>query len=91
MFQQHGTATNLAAWQTSPALNGTLMTVDVVHPGARYSYDLSRWLPNGVLVSDESPYRLAQVIGRDGRTLELAISDNHGALVGTFKPAAMAA
>lgn len=91
MYQQHGTATNLAAWQTSPALNGTLMTVDVVHPSTRYSYDISRWLPNGVLVSAESPYRLAQVIGRDGRTLELTISDKDGTLVGSFKPAAMAA
>ena len=91
MAGQAGTHTPLAAWQTSAALNGTLLTVDVVHPNQRYSYDMSRFLPNGLLVSDESPYRLAQVIGRDGRTLELTISDRNGGLVGSVKPAVMAA
>lgn len=91
MAGQTGTHTPLAAWQTSPALNGTLLTVDVVHPNQRYSYDMGRFLPNGLLVSDESPYRLAQVIGRDGRTLELTVTDKDGGLVGSVKPAVMAA
>ena len=73
---------------TSPALTGRLLNIDVTRGDTLYSYDLTGFLPDGLLVEDESPYRLTQVLDNDHRTLVLGIYDNEGQLVGEFAPAA---
>lgn len=77
--------TLLSVGQTSAALNGRLMHIDVLTRQARYSYDLTQFMPNGLLVQDESPYKLKQIL--DGNTLKLYIQDVHGGYVGSFSPA----
>lgn len=87
MLNRHTTVTDIAPVATSGAISGTLLNIDVVRQGTRYSYDLANFMPNGLLVEDESPYGLKQVLGADSRTLELVITDNTGAIVGSFRPA----
>lgn len=79
--------TVLNTGQVSPALNGTLMHIDVLTRQFRYAYDLTNFLPNGLLVQDESPYKLKQIL--DGNTLKLYIQDVHGGYVASFNPAAV--
>jgi hypothetical protein len=81
-----GTVTDIAPFKTSGPLSGKLLTIDVVRSGQRYSYDLTPFQPKGLLVEDESPYTLKQVLGTDGKTLELVISDNSNSIVGSIRP-----
>ncbi len=73
--------------RTSPVLNGRLRTIDVLREDGRFSYDMVPFWPNGLLVSDESPYQLRQVLDHDGVTLLLLIRDNTGADVVEVHPA----
>lgn len=82
-------AVDLNPGATSAQLTGRLLNIDVTRGGALYSYDLIGYLPNGLLVEDESPYRLTQVLATDHQTLVLGIYDNEGQLVGEFDPAAV--
>jgi hypothetical protein len=87
MLQSRTNVTTLNPGTLSGALNGSLLNIDLIRAGVRYSYDLTRFMPNGVLVAAESPYQLQQVLDHDGRTLVLVISDNTGEEVGSFRPA----
>jgi hypothetical protein len=83
-----GKMTALSPGATSAPLTGTLLTIDVIREKVRYSYDLTNWLPTGVLVKDESPYQLKQVMDGDpGKTMLLVIQDSSGEKVAEFRPA----
>lgn len=82
-----GTTADLPAGATTAALEGTLLTMDVVGGAARLSYDFSAYLPNGLWVEDESPYDLLLALGSDSKTMELVVRDNTGDEVGSFAPA----
>lgn len=69
--------------ETSPALEGTLLTMDLFINNTRYSADLTKYLPNGLWVEDESPYRVVGVVAKDGRHI-LHIDDNDGKQVDEF-------
>ncbi|MBD2562719.1 MULTISPECIES: hypothetical protein [Nostoc] len=65
---------------SSPAISGTLLTIDIDTLDSRYnpvtkSYDFTQYLPNGLWVEHESPYTLKIVIGNDSTTLLLRITD----------------
>jgi hypothetical protein len=70
--------------QTSAAIAGTLLSIDVAINGAQYTADFTNYLPNGVWVQDESPYRVAAVVDGNGQHL-LNIQDNHGQTVDEFR------
>lgn len=82
-----GRTVQIPAFGTSGPISGRLLTIDVVRQGERTSYDMANFWPNGLLVEDESPYFLKQVLDRDGRTQVLVITDNRHQEVGTVRPA----
>lgn len=86
LAQRKVAVTALPPAQETRALTGRLLNIDVLRRDARYSYDLSRVLPNLLLVDTESPYELQQVLDANGLSLDLVISDNEGARVGNFRP-----
>jgi hypothetical protein len=73
---QKGHDISLPANQTSGSINGTLLTIDIVHANQQNSYDLTN--NPALLVNAESPYRLTQVA--QSGTLLLVISDNQGVI-----------
>lgn len=77
----------LAIGQTSPRLDGVLRTIDIV-TDQRRSYDLLGYHQPLILVTDESPYRIHQVIA-DGHVV-LQLRDNAGELVLQRRPEAVA-
>ena len=82
-----GREEDVAAHATSTALNGVLLTIDFVQPGAdNVSFDFTNYLPTGLWVEDESPYRLSLLTDGSGN-LSLLIRDNAGEKVGEFRPA----
>lgn len=82
-----GGTEDLRTGATTAALDGVLLTIDVVSPNGRLSYDFTGLLPNGLLVEDESPYDLRLALGHDSTTMELVMRDNTGDEVGSYAPA----
>jgi len=85
--QNQAKEVDIPPFKTSDPLSGTLLTIDVVSKTQRWSYDLTGYQPNGLWVKDESPYTLLQVLGHNGKTMELVVRDNAGDTVADFVPA----
>jgi hypothetical protein len=74
----------VSGMQTSAALDGTLLSMDLFINGTRYSVDFTNYLPNGLWVQEESPYRVVGVLDGNGQHV-LHIQDNGGDPVVEFQ------
>jgi len=80
-----GTSITVPGMTTSAELEGTLLTMDLVIDGTNYSVDLTNYLPNGVWVQDENPYRVKGILDKDGQHLLMHIADKDHEKVDEFK------
>jgi hypothetical protein len=74
--------------QTSTTILGRLLTIDVILLQKRYSYDFTLYLPHGIWVDYESPYRL-KIALTGGKVPILVVSDKNNSVVDQFSPSFM--
>ena len=74
----------VSGMQTSAALDGTLLSMDLFINNDRYSTDFTNYLSDGLWVEEESPYRVVGVLDGNGQHV-LHIQDNGGATVDEFQ------
>jgi hypothetical protein len=90
--QMAGRNEDVPAHGTSTVLSGPLLTIDFQRPTevvSFVSFDFTSYLPNGLWVQDESPYRLTLLTDSNDNH-SLLVRDNSGATVDEFRPAGAA-